>query len=148
MLFTVFRKYQPLYPFGHGLSYVTFAYTNMTVTITPKSESGPRQPTDLLIAEATVSEPEVTVTQFWAWDVVTVNVTVTNLGTRRAAMPVLLFITVEFRIIPPELKLLQGAFRIYLDASQSTTVSFQVLFECSKTGILFSKLNVLICGIL
>lgn len=88
--------FAPLFEFGHGLSYTTFAYSNLTLdagTVTPGGR-------------------------------VTVNVTVTNTGPRRGEEAVLLFLRQHYARITPAVRRLHEFQKIALEPGASRTVTF------------------------
>lgn len=85
-----------LYPFGHGLSYTTFAYSGLAVG------SGAVEAAGSLTASATV----------------------TNTGTRFGEEVVQLYIRANDSRVPRPLKTLKGFKRIGLEAGESRTVEF------------------------
>jgi beta-glucosidase len=87
----------PLYPFGHGLSYTTFSYSNLDV---PRSVKAGKP--------------------------VPVSVTVTNSGKRAGEEVVQLYITDRDASVPVPIRKLVGFRRISLDAGESQNVSFEV----------------------
>ena len=87
----------PLYPFGHGLSYATFSYSNFDVP-----------------ASVAAGNP------------VKVSVTVTNTGRRSGDEVVQLYITDREASVPVPIRKLVGFTRIRLDAGASKTVSFTI----------------------
>jgi beta-glucosidase len=86
----------PLYPFGHGLSYTTFGYTNVRVS------------------PATVS----------ARTPVTVEATVTNTGARAGEEVVQLYLRDDAASVTRPLRMLKGFQRVMLEPGQSRTVRF------------------------
>jgi len=90
----------PLYPFGYGLSYTSFAYSGLDVP--EKSEAG--------------SE-------------VKVKVTVTNTGKRDGDEVVQLYLTDEKASTPRPLRQLEGFRRIHLAAGESRTLEFTLKAE-------------------
>jgi len=87
----------PLYPFGYGLSYTTFAYSNLTVPSEPVPAGNP----------------------------VNVDVTVTNTGKRAGDEVAQLYLT--FPAVPgAPLRALRGFQRIHLEAGASQTVHFSL----------------------
>ena len=89
----------PQYPFGFGLSYTTFAYSNLTVN---KNSFGPDE-------NATFS------------------VTVTNTGNREGKETVLLFISdLVSPTLTPDVKRLRGFEKVDLKPGESRTVTFRV----------------------
>jgi beta-glucosidase len=87
----------PLYPFGHGLSYTTFAYSKLDI---PKSVK--------------------------AGDRVNVSVTVTNTGNRAGDEVVQVYITDKEASAPVPIRKLVGFRRISLKAGASQKVSFTI----------------------
>jgi beta-glucosidase len=102
-LFVGYRYYDaramaPLFPFGHGLSYTTFAYSDLTVD------------------KAQVDDTET----------VTVSVTITNTGERGGAEVVQLYVRdVEASVIRPP-KELKGFEKVALASGESRRVSFKL----------------------
>ncbi|MDM7995066.1 MAG: glycoside hydrolase family 3 C-terminal domain-containing protein [Acidobacteriota bacterium] len=88
---------KPLYPFGHGLSYTTFAYKNLQLP--KKVEAGKPVP---------------------------VTVTVTNTGKRAGDEVVQLYLTDREASVPVPIRKLVGFRRIHLKAGASETVSFTI----------------------
>ncbi len=90
----------PLYPFGYGLSYTTFAYS------------------DLVVPEKTAAGSEVKV-----------KVTVTNTGKMAGDEVVQLYLTDEKASSPRPLRQLEGFKRISLEAGESRTLEFTLKSE-------------------
>jgi beta-glucosidase len=90
----------PLYPFGYGLSYTTFSYTDLTLP--EKIDAG---------SDAKVS------------------VRVTNSGKMAGDEVVQLYITDEKASTPRPLRQLEGFKRVHLDAGESKTVEFTLKAE-------------------
>src|SRR6266702_1127710 len=88
----------PLFPFGHGLSYTTFAYSDLRL-------SAPR------IAPAGTLK---------------VSVTVTNTGAREAAEVVQLYVHDEVASVTRPVRALAGFRRISLKSGEARTVDFQL----------------------
>ncbi len=88
--------YVPQFVFGFGLSYTTFSYSNMRIT------------------PASVAPGEL----------VTVQVDVTNTGSRTGDEVVQLYLTHPTTSIPMPVKELKAFHRVTLDAGQTTTVEF------------------------
>ncbi len=104
----------PLYPFGYGLSYTTFAYGDLQLS-TPK---------------ASIAGSEAT-----AWDggaSVTATITVSNTGSRDADEVVQLYIRDLVASISRPVKELKGFQRIHLAAGESKQVSFQITPDMLK----------------
>jgi len=87
----------PLYPFGHGLSYTTFAYSDLYVT-----ES------------------------VYAGEPVDVSVIVTNTGKRAGDEVVQVYVTDREASVPVPIRKLVGFKRISLEAGAEQTVSFKI----------------------
>jgi len=88
---------EPLYPFGHGLSYTTFAYKGLKVP-------------DTIAAGRSVE----------------VSVTVTNTGEHAGDEVVQLYVTDREASVPVPIRKLVGFARISLAAGESKTVSFTI----------------------
>lgn len=95
---------EPLYPFGYGLSYTTFAYSDIHLSSTEMSADG-----------------ELTAT-----------VTVTNTGSRDGAEVVQLYIRDLVGSITRPVKELKGFEKIFLKAGESRKVSFSITPELLK----------------
>jgi beta-glucosidase len=91
----------PQYPFGFGLSYTNFSYSNLTVD--KKS--------------------------FGADETATVSVTVTNKGSRSGKEVVQLFVSDLIASLTPDVKRLRGFEKVELNPGESKTVSFQVSMQ-------------------
>lgn len=92
------EKTKPLFPFGHGLSYTTFAY-----------------------GKATADKPTMT-----ADDKLTVSVPVTNKGNRDGQEVVQLYISDLKSSLPRPLKELKGFKKVNIPAGQTVTVEFTI----------------------
>lgn len=90
--------YNPLYEFGFGLSYTTFAYSN------------------LHISKPTLKDGET----------LTVTVDVKNTGAREGKESVLLYTREEYASITPDTKRLRAFQKIDLQPGESRTVSFKI----------------------
>lgn len=108
-----YRKYQsnyidvrndPLYPFGYGLSYTTFAYSDLHLSNTSMNANGK----------------------------VKASVTVTNTGSREAAEVVQLYIRDIFASVVRPVKELKGFERITLKAGESRKVEFEITPDLLK----------------
>jgi beta-glucosidase len=95
---------EPLYPFGYGLSYTTFAYSPV------KLSTGTLRPGQALTA----------------------TVTVTNTGSRDGQEVVQLYIRDLVGSITRPVKELKGFKKVLIKAGQSTTVSFTISVEDLK----------------
>ena len=92
------NKIQPLFPFGHGLSYTTFDY-----------------------GKATIDKTEGT-----ADDVFTVSIPVTNTGDRAGREIVQLYVSDLKTTLPRPVKELKGFKKISLEPGQAETVTFEI----------------------
>jgi beta-glucosidase len=90
--------YNPLYEFGHGLSYTTFSYNNLKI-----------------------SSANLTNTQ-----AITISVDVKNTGNREGKEAVLLYISDLYASITPDTKRLRGFSKVSLNAGQTRTVTFTI----------------------
>lgn len=95
---------EPLYPFGYGLSYTTFAYSDIHLSSTEMTADG-----------------ELTAT-----------VTVTNTGSRDGAEVVQLYIRDLVGSVTRPVKELKGFEKIFLKARESRKVSFSITPELLK----------------
>lgn len=92
------NKIQPLFPFGHGLSYTTFGYGKATIDKTEGS----------------------------ADDVFTVSIPVTNTGDRAGREIVQLYVSDLKTTLPRPVKELKGFKKISLEPGQTETVTFEI----------------------
>jgi beta-glucosidase len=90
-------KGEPLFPFGHGLSYTTFAYSNLKI---PSSVR--------------------------AGENVSVSVNVKNTGSRSGEEVVQLYVTELEASAPAPIRSLQAFRRVHLKAGETRTVSFKL----------------------
>lgn len=86
----------PLYPFGHGLSYTTFQYRNLSLNTQ----------------------------RLGALDSVRVSIEVVNAGQRAGDEVVQLYLSDEVRSITPPVRELRGFQRVHLQRGESRTVTF------------------------
>lgn len=97
------RNIEPLFPFGHGLSYTTFKLS------------------DLRLSSSTLDLDQN--------DTVTVTVKVTNTGARAGAEVVQLYIRDPMSTQPKEDKALKGFAKVYLEPGQSKDVTMHITKE-------------------
>lgn len=93
------RDYDVQWPFGAGLSYTSFSYTNMRVSPTQGDENTP----------------------------IKVFVTVQNTGQREGKHAVLLFVSDVVRRISPEVKMLKAFTKVSLKPGEAKDVEFTLL---------------------
>jgi beta-glucosidase len=87
-------RYDPLYPFGHGLSYTQFAYSDLQLPATVNTGEG-----------------------------VEVSITVSNVGQTDGVEVVQLFLTDQFASVTRPLKSLKAFTRVSLQAGESRAVT-------------------------
>lgn len=95
------QNIKPLFPFGHGLSYTTFKYS------------------DIKADKTTLNQDET----------LTVSVKVKNTGKRDGAEVVQLYISDTESSLPRPLKELKGFEKVYLKASEEKTITFSLTKE-------------------
>ncbi|HYM94085.1 MAG TPA: glycoside hydrolase family 3 N-terminal domain-containing protein [Chitinophagaceae bacterium] len=88
----------PLFAFGYGLSYTTFAYSNLRLSSETMKKNG----------------------------MATVSVDVKNTGNRKGAEVVQMYIRDDYSSVTRPVKELKGFKKIWLDPGQSQTVSFSI----------------------
>lgn len=91
-----YNGYKPQWPFGHGLSYTTFEYSNLKLSAATLSKSGS----------------------------IKVSVDVKNTGAKDGKITVELYSRDLFASITPSVKRLRGFNKIFLKAGESKTVEF------------------------
>ena len=99
----------PLYPFGWGLSYTQFRYSDMTIS---RSEIPLRQ------FQATGSKP-----------VVTVSVTVKNIGNRTGAEVAQLYLRNTVASVAQPIRQLKGFTRVTLAPGEETRIEFPLGYD-------------------
>jgi beta-glucosidase len=90
--------FNPQYQFGYGLSYTTFAYSDLTI-------------------DKTTVDPNVTVT---------ISVTVKNTGSKDGKEVVQLYVSDVLASLAPDVKRLRGFDKVMLKAGESKIVEFRV----------------------
>lgn len=102
--------WDPLFEFGHGLSYSQFSYSNITSDDNPVIEQSD--------------------------DTITVSVDVTNAGPYDGMHTVLMFVQQPVRRVTPPAKLLKGFQKVDLAAGETRTLQFQVTGDMFRyTGL-------------
>ncbi|MEZ5290817.1 MAG: glycoside hydrolase family 3 C-terminal domain-containing protein [Vicinamibacterales bacterium] len=92
---------EPLYPFGYGLSYTTFAYSNLRFSASALAENS----------------------------TITVSVDVTNTGTRQGGEVVQLYVSHIGSAVPRPRKALKGFDRVVLEPRETRTVQIPLRAE-------------------
>jgi beta-glucosidase len=91
-----YNAIQPLYPFGFGLSYTQFSYSDLVL-----------------------SRDKITYN-----DSISVSVKITNIGNREGKEVVQLYVRDEFASITPSVKRLKGFAKVALQAGESRLMTF------------------------
>ena len=99
------------WPFGFGLSYTKFDYSNLRVVI-PSSSS--------------VIPSEASVSHFYSDDTIEVSVDVTNVGPRAGKESVLLYSSDLVASVIPDVKRLRGFDKVALEPGETRTVTFRL----------------------
>jgi beta-glucosidase len=108
--------WDPLYEFGHGLSYSTFNYSNLTVDNQLSSEVKP-------LLEVDGKEIEV-------------SLNITNTSPVDGKETVLMFVQQPFRTVTPPAKLLKGFQKVDIPAGETVQVKFAVSADLLRyTGL-------------
>ena len=118
-IFVGYRGYEknhiaPQYPFGFGLSYTTFAYSDLDISPSNQSKEQPL---------ARVSFP---VSKLEDKDVVKVSFTVTNTGNRAGAEIAELYVGEKNPSVPRPIKELKGFQKVFLRPGQSKRVTLEL----------------------
>jgi beta-glucosidase len=106
--------YVPLYPFGYGLSYTTFAYSGLRI-----------EPAATVLTGKGLSDPSSGATA-------TVSLIVKNTGKRAGDEVVQMYIRQDFTSLKRPVKELKGFQRITLEPGESSTVRFKLGWDQLK----------------
>ena len=124
--------FNPLYEFGHGLSYTTFAYSKLVVT-KPVVEEDPDLPPEIPPLPGEDSEPgedgedeEEDNTFFYEYDTLEFSVELTNTGSREGTEVVQVFIRDLYASITPPVKRLRAFKRVSLAPGETRSVHFSI----------------------
>ncbi len=98
------ERNEPLYPFGYGLSFTTFDYSDFALSATEVTGPGP----------------------------LTASVTLTNSGNHAGAEVVQLYIRDLVGSITRPVKELKGFQKVFLEAGERKTVTFEITSELLK----------------
>jgi beta-glucosidase len=107
---------EPRYPFGHGLSYTTFSYSNLTATITNSSALASKYPTGQLGLGGQVDLFD---------EVISVQTTVQNTGSLAGAEVAQLYLSFPTEADQP-VRILRGFEKVNITAGSSAAVSFSL----------------------
>jgi len=118
----VFDTPAALFAFGEGLSYTTFAYSDLTVSSKHVAVSSDH----VIVSTGYVTDAGQ---QVGIHDNVEITVTVTNTGERAGYEVVQLYVTDEYCRITPFVKRLRGFDKIWLEPGQQKQVTFVLGFE-------------------
>jgi len=100
------------WPFGHGLSYTSFVYSDLTVSLSPSGTA-----------------------QFAPEETAQISVTVTNNGSAFGKDAVFLFTSADHRRLSPEVKILKGFTKVALAPGEAQQVQFDLpMSELSYIG--------------
>lgn len=103
------------WPFGHGLSYTSFAYTDMNVSVAGRTVKG---------TDGTVAEGDML--QFKAGDEIIVTVNVTNTGSVRGRESVLLYSSDLYASSTPDVRRLRGFDKVSLAPGETKTLTIRL----------------------
>lgn len=107
---------EPRYPFGHGLSYTTFTYGTVTVTVTNSTALSSKYPTGKLSLGGLADLFD---------EVITVNTTVQNSGSLNGAEVAQLYVSFPDEADQP-VRILRGFEKITIASGETASVSFSL----------------------
>lgn len=108
---------EPRYPFGHGLSYTSFTYGDVSVTATNSSALSAKYASGALSLGGRVDMFD---------EVITVNTTVQNSGSVAGAEVAQLYVSFPEEAAQP-VRVLRGFEKVNITAGETASVSFSVL---------------------
>lgn len=113
--------WDPLYEFGHGLSYSTFKYSNITYLGNEEDSSEGSHPTYTLVTGDSAKEIEVNIT---------------NTSPVDGMETVLMYVKQPFRLLTPPSKLLKAFKKVFIPTGKTETVRFNISAELFEyTGL-------------
>jgi beta-glucosidase len=108
---------EPLFPFGYGLSYTTFEYSNLTISGTRCTENGQKEDTKRASCTFKPCTP------------IEVGLDVTNTGDRDGAEVVQLYINDKISTVTVPVKELKGFAKVFIKAGETQHVTMTLTPE-------------------
>ncbi|KAF2089250.1 glycoside hydrolase family 3 protein [Saccharata proteae CBS 121410] len=125
-LYIDYRHFDPIIPrfeFGHGLSYTTFAYTNLTITYLPTANTAPLPPSNTSITQG--GHPAL-------WHpVLLISCTVANTGPVPGHEVAQLYLGIPNAPV----RQLRGFERVWLEAGGGAKGATEVVFEVTRRDL-------------